>query len=114
MQHLASLGDAVSADHRRPSGGNRPRRRRAPRRPDRTGRHPALNCSRQRLGVGKIYAADRIDAALSDYFRLGNLSALRELALLWLADRVDEGLAKYRAEQGIEPAGRPGNASSSA
>ena len=57
---------------------------------------------RQRLGDGKIYAADKIDAALSNYFRLGNLSALRELALLWLADRVDEGLAKYRAEQGIE------------
>ncbi|MGZ4663437.1 MAG: histidine kinase, partial [Arthrobacter sp.] len=57
---------------------------------------------RQRLGDGKIYAADKIDAALSNYFRLGNLTALRELALLWLADRVDEGLAKYRAEQGIE------------
>ena len=57
---------------------------------------------RQRLGDGKIYAAEKIDAALSNYFRLGNLTALRELALLWLADRVDEGLAKYRAEQGIE------------
>ena len=57
---------------------------------------------RQRLGDGKIYAADKIDAALSNYFRLGNLTALRELALLWLADRVDEGLARYRAEQGIE------------
>ena len=31
----------------------------------------------------------RIDAALSNYFRLGNLTALRELALLWLADEVD-------------------------
>ena len=56
---------------------------------------------RQRLSDGKIYAADKIDAALSNYFRLGNLSALRELSLLWLADRVDEGLAKYRAENGI-------------
>jgi two-component system, OmpR family, sensor histidine kinase KdpD len=56
---------------------------------------------RQRLSDGKIYAADNIDAALSNYFRLGNLSALRELSLLWLADRVDEGLAKYRAEHGI-------------
>ena len=57
---------------------------------------------RQRLTDGKIYAADKIDSALSNYFRLGNLSALRELALLWLADRVDEGLAKYRAEHGIQ------------
>ena len=56
---------------------------------------------RQRLSDGKIYAPDKIDAALSNYFRLGNLSALRELSLLWLADRVDEGLAKYRAENGI-------------
>jgi len=56
---------------------------------------------RQRLSDGKIYAADKIDAALSNYFRVGNLSALRELSLLWLADRVDEGLAKYRAEHGI-------------
>jgi len=57
---------------------------------------------RQRLSEGKIYAADKIDAALSNYFRLGNLGALRELTLLWLADRVDEGLAKYRAEHGIQ------------
>src|SRR6185312_8454309 len=37
----------------------------------------------------------------SNYFRPGNLSALRELALLWLADRVDEALARYRQDQGI-------------
>lgn len=57
---------------------------------------------RQRLGDGKIYAADKVDAALSNYFRMGNLTALRELALLWLADRVDEGLTKYRADNNIE------------
>ena len=49
---------------------------------------------RQRLSDGKIYAADNIDAALSDCPRLGNIIALRELSLLWLADRVDEGLSK--------------------
>lgn len=57
---------------------------------------------RQRLSEGNVYASDKIDAALANYFRLGNLTALRELALLWLADRVDEGLARYRAENGIE------------
>ncbi len=36
--------------------------------------------------------AERIDAALGNYFRPGNLGALRELALLWVADRVDEAL----------------------
>jgi len=57
---------------------------------------------RRRLAHGNVYAAEKIDAALSNYFRVGNLTALRELALLWLADRVDEGLARYRAEHGIE------------
>jgi two-component system sensor histidine kinase KdpD len=56
---------------------------------------------RRRMAHGNIYQADKVDAALSNYFRTGNLTALRELALLWLADRVDEGLQRYRAEHGI-------------
>ena len=56
---------------------------------------------RRRLSHGNVYAAERIDAALSNYFRRGNLTALRELALLWLADQVDTALAKYRAENKI-------------
>ncbi len=57
---------------------------------------------RDRLSAGVVYPAARVDAALSNYFRLGNLTALRELALLWLADEVDSALQRYRAEQGIE------------
>ena len=56
---------------------------------------------RRRLSHGNVYAAEKIDAALSNYFRRGNLTALRELALLWLADQVDTALAKYRAENKI-------------
>jgi two-component system sensor histidine kinase KdpD len=56
---------------------------------------------RDRLADGVVYPAARIDAALSNYFRLGNLTALRELALLWLADEVDSALQRYRAEHGI-------------
>ncbi|MEO7236526.1 MAG: ATP-binding protein [Lapillicoccus sp.] len=56
---------------------------------------------RRRMAHGNVYPASRIDAALSNYFRPGNLSALRELALLWLADRVDETLERYRASHGI-------------
>ncbi|MCV7125513.1 sensor histidine kinase [Mycobacterium lacus] len=56
---------------------------------------------RRRLSHGNVYAPERIDAALSNYFRRGNLTALRELALLWLADQVDTALAKYRAEHKI-------------
>ncbi|MGH3489103.1 MAG: DUF4118 domain-containing protein, partial [Actinopolymorphaceae bacterium] len=57
---------------------------------------------RRRLAHGNVYPPEKIDAALGNYFRTGNLTALRELALLWLADRVDEGLAKYRAEHHID------------
>lgn len=57
---------------------------------------------RQRLADGFVYPAERVDAALANYFRLGNLTALRELALLWLADEVDEALRSYRASHGIE------------
>jgi two-component system sensor histidine kinase KdpD len=57
---------------------------------------------RNRLARGDVYPAERIDTALANYFRPGNLSALRELALAWLADRVDEGLDEYRRRHGIE------------
>src|SRR6202044_3764973 len=43
----------------------------------------------------------KVDAALGNYFRTGNLTALRELALLWLADSVDAGLQRYREQHGI-------------
>jgi two-component system, OmpR family, sensor histidine kinase KdpD len=56
---------------------------------------------RRRMVHGNVYPPDRIEAALTHYFRPGNLTALRELALLWLADRVEEGLQRYRAEHGI-------------
>jgi two-component system sensor histidine kinase KdpD len=56
---------------------------------------------RRRMAHGNVYAAEKVDAALSNYFRVGNLTALRELALLWLAGRVDEGLRRYRAEHEI-------------
>ncbi len=57
---------------------------------------------RRRLAHGNIYAADRVDASLSSYFRVGNLTALRELALLWVADRVDDALGDYRRTHDID------------
>jgi two-component system sensor histidine kinase KdpD len=56
---------------------------------------------RRRMAHGNIYARDKVDAALGNYFRVGNLAALRELALLWLADSVDTALAAYREQHGI-------------
>ncbi|MDY7086637.1 MAG: sensor histidine kinase KdpD [Actinomycetota bacterium] len=56
---------------------------------------------RRRMAHGNVYAPDKVSAALGNYFRVGNLTALRELALLWLADKVDEQLDTYRADHGI-------------
>ncbi|MFG2846951.1 universal stress protein [Kitasatospora sp. NPDC048296] len=57
---------------------------------------------RRRMAHGNIYPPERIDAALSNFFRAGNLTALRELALLWAADRVEEALLRYRHDHGIQ------------
>ncbi|MFB8240711.1 ATP-binding protein [Kitasatospora purpeofusca] len=57
---------------------------------------------RRRMAHGNVYKAEKVDAALSHYFRVGNLTALRELALLWVAGRVDEGLRDYRASHNID------------
>ncbi|GIE89535.1 sensor histidine kinase [Actinoplanes regularis] len=56
---------------------------------------------RRRMAHGNIYVPEKVDAALGNYFRVGNLTALRELALLWVADKVDEQLDRYRAENRI-------------
>src|SRR6478735_4677448 len=47
---------------------------------------------RRRMAHGNIYRPDKVVAALANYFRVGNLTALRELALLWVADKVDQQL----------------------
>ena len=56
---------------------------------------------RRRMAHGNIYAPEKVDAALTNYFREGNLGALRELALLWVADQVDVSLESYRERHGI-------------
>ena len=56
---------------------------------------------RRRMAHGNVYAAEKVDAALANYFRVGNLAAFRELALLWVADRVDDALEEYRSSKGI-------------
>ncbi|GAA1306939.1 sensor histidine kinase [Planotetraspora silvatica] len=55
----------------------------------------------RRMAHGNVYPPEKVDAALSNYFRIGNLTALRELALLWVAGKVDEQLDRYRADHGI-------------
>ncbi|GII94828.1 sensor histidine kinase [Sinosporangium siamense] len=57
---------------------------------------------RRRMAHGNVYPPEKIDASLSNYFREGNLTALRELALLWVAGKVDEQLDRYRAGHHID------------
>jgi two-component system sensor histidine kinase KdpD len=59
---------------------------------------------RHRLREGKIYRPEKVEQALSNFFRKGNLSTLRELALRAVADEVGEKAASYRAREGLEPA----------
>jgi two-component system sensor histidine kinase KdpD len=100
IQHLESLNDVVS----RITGTTQRETV-----PDEIVRHAdqlelvdmAPEAIRRRMAHGNIYPAERVDAALGNYFRPGNLSALRELALLWLADRVEESLHSYLDAHGI-------------
>ncbi len=55
----------------------------------------------QRLREGKVYVPERVRVALENFFRKGNLIALRELALRKTAERVDAAMDFYRATEGI-------------
>jgi two-component system, OmpR family, sensor histidine kinase KdpD len=100
VQHLESLNDVVEAIT------GVPQRETVPDSVVRAAEQVELvdmtaEALRRRMAHGNVYTPDKIDAALSNYFRPGNLTALRELALLWLADSVDEGLQRYREQHGI-------------
>jgi two-component system sensor histidine kinase KdpD len=62
---------------------------------------------RNRLRQGKVYRPEKVEQALSNFFRKGNLSTLRELALRAVADEVGEKAASYREREGLEPAWLP-------
>lgn len=58
---------------------------------------------RSRMRQGKIYRPEKVEQALTNFFREGNLSTLRELALPAVADEVAEKSASYRRREGLEP-----------
>src|ERR1017187_6671611 len=62
---------------------------------------------RARLRQGKIYAAEKVEQSLANFFRKGNLNMLRELALRTTADKVSSRAAEYRRTQGLEQAPIP-------
>ncbi|SHE69811.1 two-component system, OmpR family, sensor histidine kinase KdpD [Caldanaerobius fijiensis DSM 17918] len=57
---------------------------------------------RERIRQGKVYSSDKIEMALNNFFREGNLTALRELALREVANEVDERLLEYRNMKKVE------------
>jgi len=59
---------------------------------------------RNRLRQGKVYKPEKVEQALSGFFRKANLSALRELALRVVADEVGDQAASYRKREGLDPA----------
>jgi two-component system, OmpR family, sensor histidine kinase KdpD len=59
---------------------------------------------RSRLREGKIYKPEKVEQALTNFFRKGNLSTLRELALRAVADEIGEKAASHRQREGLEPA----------
>ncbi|HEX4038548.1 MAG TPA: universal stress protein [Acidobacteriaceae bacterium] len=62
---------------------------------------------RARLRQGKIYAPEKVEQALANFFRKGNLNMLRELALRTTAEQVGTAAAEYRRTQGLEQAPIP-------
>ncbi|HLH34182.1 MAG TPA: universal stress protein [Alloacidobacterium sp.] len=62
---------------------------------------------RARLREGKIYAPEKIEQALANFFRKGNLNMLRELALRTTAEQVSTAASEYRRTQGLEQAPIP-------
>lgn len=62
---------------------------------------------RARLRQGKIYSPDKVEQALANFFRKGNLNMLRELALRTTAEQVGAAASEYRRNQGLEQAPIP-------
>jgi two-component system sensor histidine kinase KdpD len=62
---------------------------------------------RNRLRQGKIYAAEKVEQSLANFFRIGNLNLLREMALRTTAEQVSRRESEYRRTQGLEQATVP-------
>jgi len=62
---------------------------------------------RSRLRQGKIYAPEKVEQSLANFFRKGNLNMLRELALRTTAEQVSSRASEYRRTQGLEQAPIP-------
>jgi two-component system sensor histidine kinase KdpD len=66
-----------------------------------------VNELRNRLRQGKIYGPEKVEQSLANFFRIGNLNLLRELALRTTAEQVSSRESAYRRTQGLEQAQTP-------
>jgi two-component system, OmpR family, sensor histidine kinase KdpD len=64
----------------------------------------------ERLRVGKVYLPQQVERAANNFFRKGNLMALRELALRRTADRIEGDVQAYRADKSIGSVWKTANA----
>jgi two-component system sensor histidine kinase KdpD len=109
VQHLESLNDVVAQITGIPGAGDRPDAvfdaadevELADLTPDDLLR---------RLEQGKVYFPEQAERAREEFFRKGNLIALRELALRRVAERVDAQMRGYMREQGIREIWPPATA----
>lgn len=66
-----------------------------------------VNELRNRLRQGKIYASEKVEQSLANFFRIGNLNLLRELSLRTTAEQVSTRESEFRRAQGLEQAATP-------
>ncbi len=100
IQHLESVNDVRRADHRPPQRETVPDA--VVRAADQVElRDMTAEALRRRLAHGNVYAPDRVDAALSNYFRRATSTPCASWPLLWTADRVDDALNTYREQHEI-------------
>jgi two-component system sensor histidine kinase KdpD len=106
IQHLETLNDAVN------SSANTVIRETVPdnfvRRADEVVNvDVTVNELRNRLRQGKIYAPEKVEQSLANFFRIGNLNLLRELALRTTAEQVSNRESEFRRQQGWQQASVP-------
>ena len=106
IQHLETLNDAVN------SSANTVIRETVPdnflkRADEVVNVDVTVNELRNRLRQGKIYAPEKIEQSLANFFRIGNLNLLRELALRTTAEQVSNRESEFRRSRGWEQASVP-------
>src|SRR6202789_3997642 len=106
IQHLETLNDAVN------SSANTVIRETVPdnflkRADEVVNVDVTVNELRNRLRAGKIYAPEKIEQTLANFFRKGNLNLLRELALRTTAEQVSNRESEFRRSRGWEQASVP-------